>query len=293
MSSRNAALWWSCFAALLFIQALPGSVLAQEPNWEANGSPIMPVSACWQGCDPCACQRPFSLQFTPYGWFTQMKGDVTIRNQTVRLDVDFDRTWDLIWGDLNFMFFGQLEANYDRWGLLVNGVFASFSPGGKIRRFQFNDDFTQTSLDTVITYELTALSDRLGGCYGARFEVLAGTRFNSLTSDVTVTGPRGNTVNGSGHQDWFDPIVGVRYRLPLNGCWTVQTRGDVGGFNWAEASTFTWNIEVALEYRWRERLSLMAGYRWLDIDRESGQGSMRFAYDVMTSGPMMGLTFRF
>jgi hypothetical protein len=41
------------------------------------------------------------------------------------------------------------------------------------------------------------------------------------------------------------------------------------------------------------RFSLEVGYRWLDIDYSTGDGSERFAYDVLAQGPIGGLAFRF
>ena len=42
-----------------------------------------------------------------------------------------------------------------------------------------------------------------------------------------------------------------------------------------------------------KRASLEFGYRWLDIDYSSGEGTTLFKYDVLTQGPIMGFAFRF
>lgn len=39
--------------------------------------------------------------------------------------------------------------------------------------------------------------------------------------------------------------------------------------------------------------SIEVGYRWLDIDYESGEGTTLFKYDVLTQGPVVGFAFRF
>jgi hypothetical protein len=46
-------------------------------------------------------------------------------------------------------------------------------------------------------------------------------------------------------------------------------------------------------FRFTDRFSLEVGYRWLDLDYETGDGTDRFAYDVLTQGPVGGLAFRF
>ena len=41
------------------------------------------------------------------------------------------------------------------------------------------------------------------------------------------------------------------------------------------------------------RASLEFGYRWLDINYETGENTTLFKYDVLTQGPVMGFAFRF
>jgi hypothetical protein len=233
------------------------------------------------------------VRFIPYFWLTQMHGNVTLRGETSPVDISFGKTWDIVTQTLDFAVVGQLEATYGSVGLLANGIYAQVSPGTQVRRLRFDGDFSQTVLDLAFTYDLADVRGACGLPHGARVELLAGTRYNSLTGIVTLTGPRGRTVTEAGATDWFDPIVGARVRLPLRAPWTLLLRGDVGGFGLGEASDFTWNIEAAVEYRWSERCSLFAGYRWLDIDRSKGTGGDTFRYDMRISGPMMGFAIDF
>ena len=39
--------------------------------------------------------------------------------------------------------------------------------------------------------------------------------------------------------------------------------------------------------------SLQAGYRWVYVDYETGSGTSRFRYDVLTQGPQLGFTLHF
>jgi len=138
-----------------------------------------------------------------------------------------------------------------------------------------------------------AVPDLLGLPCGSQFEMLAGVRYVALSAGLTVTGPRGNSVSASGTEDWFDPIVGCRLRVPLGERLTGQVRGDIGGFDIGEASRFTWNIEALLEIRCTERCSLFGGYRWLDIDQVSGDGRDRFGFDMNLNGPLVGFVLDF
>ena len=63
-----------------------------------------------------------------------------------------------------------------------------------------------------------------------------------------------------GKESWIDPVVGVRWIQPIGAKWAFVARADVGG---------------------------------LGVDYEDGEGSSRFLYDVLTTGPVAGMTFSF
>ncbi len=240
--------------------------------------------------EPSGCQRPLSVRVIPYGWLTEMEGDLTLRGVTADVDVGLDDTWDFLWNDLNFAALGQIEAYSGPFGVIFNGLYMDMSLGAQVRRLDFDADFTQTILDTVFTYELQGVAENLSLPCGSRLDLLAGMRYNSLSAGVTITGPRGNSVRVAGSEDWLDLIVGGRLRVPLNEITTFSFRGDVGGFDIGNSSEFTWNIELMFERRWSERCSLFAGYRWLGIDRDDAP---RFGYDMTISGPIMGIVLDF
>jgi hypothetical protein len=276
------------FASLIQADA----VVPVTAPFDAPGQPVpQPMPSGFPGVNcpaPCCDAGPqLELKFIPYFILTRMVGDVTIRGVNAPVDVTMGEMWDLFTHDLNFAFVGQLEAKYGRLGFLANGVYMDMTPHGEVRNLRFNAPFSQTVLDLAFSYELGSKADCQ--CLVRRLELVAGVRYNSLTADVTVTGPLGNTASLSGARNWTDPIVGLRAEIPLSRCWTLLWRGDVGGFGINGCSQFTWNIEAALAYHCSDRCSLFAGYRWLDIDYARGE----FAYDMQIDGPMVGLIFRF
>lgn len=113
-------------------------------------------------------------------------------------------------------------------------------------------------------------------------------RYWLVGGDVTVTGPRGNSVSSSGAREWVDPIIGARVASPLGEGLLFRLRGDIGGFG--AASDFTWNIEAMGEYRCSECCGIQLGYRVLDVDYARGDG---FAYDVNYRGPVAMVVFDF
>lgn len=267
---------WPLVALLLL--HLPRPATAQETIFDE-----CPPQNC--------CRRPWSFRVMPYLWSLQADGDLTVRGVTTDLDVSMGTFLNLFVNQINWAALGQIEATNGKVGLLFNGVYADLQPAKQIPRLAFSSDLRLAVLDCDVTYELEGLSCRLGE--GSRFEVLAGVRYYSLSAGITVTGPRGNTASDSGTEDWLDPIVGARMRVPLRPCLTGTLRGDVGGFGIGEASRFSWNIEANLEYRLSQSCSLFAGYRWLDVDYTSGSGNRRFALDANLNGPVLGFAFDF
>ena len=302
MRLRNYGSSSICLATLVALATSQGSASAQQspqtqpatPVTAVPGATITATNEIWTSngsCVPEICDAPRSLtlKFSPYLWLTEMDGDVTIRGETAQAYVSMGEMWDLITHDLNMVFLGQVEAKFGRAGLLANGVYMDLSPGGEVRGVQFNSSYAQTIIDLAVTYDLLGGSESSNCGRSSQFELLAGVRYNSLNGDITLTGPRGNTVSDAGAQAWTDPIVGARTRIPLSDRLTFLGRADVGGFGISGCSQFTWNVEAAAEYQCSCRSSVFAGYRLLKIDYSDGD----FGYDMRIDGPMAGFVFKF
>ena len=89
------------------------------------------------------------------------------------------------------------------------------------------------------------------------------------------------------NEDWIDPVIGVRVLAPVSARWSVFAYGDVGG-GFDSGSDLTYQLFVALRWQFAERFRLQAGYRYVYQD----YGKADFKWDVVTSGPQMGLTFQ-
>lgn len=85
--------------------------------------------------------------------------------------------------------------------------------------------------------------------------------------------------------DWADPLVGLRWDVPLLDCLTADFRGDIGGFE--AGSELSWELVAGLRYwvGWQPmslRPWLGAGYRALGFERDSGSHS---DLDLQYRGP--------
>ena len=57
---------------------------------------------------------------------------------------------------------------------------------------------------------------------------------------------------------------------------SVWFRGDVGGFSIGSSSDLTWTLATLFEWNLSDNFALVAGYRYVDVDRTSGSGLSRF-----------------
>ena len=108
-------------------------------------------------------------------------------------------------------------------------------------------------------------------------------------------GQWGARLADSGDVTWFDPLVGLRLRHHFSPHTELVLRGDVGGFG--AGSKFSWQAMGYLNWDFARTQSAiwsgMLGYRALYVDFEKGAGSTLYQYDVLTHGPVIGVTARF
>ena len=86
----------------------------------------------------------------------------------------------------------------------------------------------------------------------------------------------------SGSQNWVDPLVGGRILAALSPKARLTIAGDVGG--WGAGSQLDYQIVGLLGYQIKPKWTLVAGYRYLDVNYRSGQ-----VFDVAMSGVVFGV----
>jgi hypothetical protein len=167
---------------------------------------------------------------------------------------------------------GTARIGYDRWALTTDVMYLHL--GGS--KGPASADLEQWGVEPTLSYSVCKY-----------FEPLAGMRYNNLSGDLS--GPAGRT--GTGTHQWYDPIMGANLALPINDTVSFKLRGDVGGFG--VGSDLTWQAFPYFDWRFTKRASLQAGYRFLYNDYETGSGLHKFHYDVLASGPQIGVTIHF
>ena len=207
-----------------------------------------------------------------YGLAAGMSGDVGVGSVTTDVDIGFNDVLD----NLEFSAMGSARAGYGPWALTTEVVYMSLegSQGGGTANME------QWLVEPTVSYRLSKY-----------FEPLAGVRYNNLNAEFRGQGVLPEPVIPSGTQEWWDPIVGANLGLPLGKNFSLNFRGDIGGFG--VGSDLTWQVFPYLEWQFAKWASLQGGYRWLYVDYETGSGESRFKYDMLIQGAQLGFTFHF
>lgn len=211
----------------------------------------------------------WNVLVAPYLLGAAMSGTTTVRG----VGVDVDLSASDIFSNLQFGAMGIVVARKSAWGFGSDLIWMAL--GTTVR--DTNVDFNQGAFAFYGLRQLSPAAD-----------VTFGLRVNTLQGELTFKGP---DVTRSQDKTWVDPIAGVTLRTPADRRVQLRLYSEIGGFG--AGSDLTWQVFPTMSLRLTEKASLEFGYRWLDLDYATGEGTEAFRYDVLTQGPVIGFGFRF
>ncbi|CAM5415899.1 hypothetical protein AFEL58S_02265 [Afipia felis] len=299
---------------IICLSAILGALLCcGAPSFAADlptRPPVQPVSV------PELPEWTFSAM--AYAWLPSVNGSSTIRGRTADIDASFG---DLLHREIPKQLFGLMgafEARNGRFGIMTDLVYMKLGASDSEARARsvhphvggtlaasMSAQFEMFIAETALAYELfrsqgsgpgmeTALDLYGGGRFWwqrASADLLVSAGMN--VGDLAVSG--GRAFANSGDVTWFDPLIGLRLRHRFSPQVDMVLRGDVGGFS--VGSKFSWQAMgyVNWEFARTDRAvwSAMLGYRALYVDYAKGEGHSLYEYDMLTHGPIMGVTARF
>jgi hypothetical protein len=245
-------------APLLAVGALPTSARAQ-----AAGGPTAAMDGEWH------------VTLAPYMWFTGIKGDVSVGNLP---SVPVDASISDILSNFDFGLQGHFEARKDRVGLGVDFIWTDLSAdvAPDVELVDVQADVRQLITEGFVFYRLAS------GEKGGRVDLLAGARYTGTRTRLSAEGGSGIKLDRQGRElSWVDALGGLRFVAPLGSRLALLGEGDIAGFG----SQLTWNVSGDLAFLASERWTIGAGWRYMDIDYEEGEGLQRKVYDLAYSGP--------
>jgi len=120
------------------------------------------------------------------------------------------------------------------------------------------------------------------------FDIYAGARYYDQDITIGFDGTILPTVNLG--DDWTDFLIGFRAHNQIGEKWSFGGRldGAVAG-----DSDSAWYLQAVLMRHFGENKHLDLGWRYYDVDYESGSGLTRFKWDATHSGPVVGFSWTF
>jgi hypothetical protein len=220
-----------------------------------------------------------------YLWMANIDGKQTVQGQEADLDVGFSDILDV----LEFAAEGHLEGMKDNlWGFFIDGTYLKLGPDADEGPIKLEVDYKYWLWEVGGIYRANTWSTGNGQ---AAVDLLLGGRYTSM--DVELDFKRPPLPDIDGDESWTDLFAGARLQTPLPNNWTMRLRGDVGGFGISGSSDLALHGALLFDWNFSPNWDLVAGYRALYQDYESGSGANKFAYDATTHGPLLGVGYRF
>ena len=86
-------------------------------------------------------------------------------------------------------------------------------------------------------------------------------------------------------------VVGANFQIILSKTVLLFLQADVGGFGIGNSSKLYWDFFLANTFRVSKLLSVTAGYRTFQYEREDGSGEDLVKSNIKTYGPLIGVSF--
>lgn len=203
---------------------------------------------------------------TPHLWATGLAGNIGVGTQASDVNLSFSDIVDKL--DLAIM--ALFEARRTPWVLRADVFYLNLeAPGDAVT-------VNQEQLTLQPEVGRTMLSQSWG-----TIDLLVGARYWNLNVDLS-----GGPQDASDSQDWVDATVGASWQFQTGEHWRLFAKGDVGG----GGSQFSWQGWGGAGYDLGSCCTLLASYRYLDVDYEKEGG---LVYDAHLNGPSLGITLHF
>ena len=226
---------------------------------------------------PAVEASEWTHEIAPYVWAVSLEGESGVGDLTV----DVDKSFSDILDNLDMAFLAAYRARKDRLSIMGDLVYMDLGLEGRGPLGNFGADLDAQQLAAEVD---------VGWNVDERLTVFAGLRYVDISADLEVRAPQQTFVADDG-ASWVDPVVGTLYELPLGEKWTGRLRVDVGGFG--VGSEFSWQGIASLKWQASPRVGVVGAFRHTDIDYDDGKGRDRFVYDMLISGPLLGVVFSF
>ena len=224
-------------------------------------------------------QQSDSLRWsvTPYVWMPTTRVDLTFEDTTIGGTIRVKDVIDTI--DSALMI--SVEGGKGQWSAFADLMFADASDVTERTLLSIRARNKQTFLDAALSFWPDGVDTPLSFIGGLRY-----TSFDNRF-DI-VSNPTGTTLLSTRSKaDYYDVLLGLRYRFDLSDRWALLTRADTS-FGDSDG-TFMLRANFAYTVGKRGQNRILFGYQHKEADFEDGGLETAFEF----SGFAAGFNFRF
>jgi len=219
----------------------------------------------------------FGWSVTPYIWASDTSLDISVRDTGIGggADIKFSDLLD----DLETAIQIHVEGGRGNWSGFGDLTYIETSNTTQQPLLVIDANNKTTVFDAAVAYWPNGV--------GTQLNVFGGLRYSGFDDLYRFTLGTDPLVERRSTKDYYDALLGIRYRFDLSGRWALLTRGD---FSFGD-SKGTWLVQGLFAYTVgkRQRNRIMFGYQYKEAEFRDGDLITEFAYN----GPMAGFNFRF
>ena len=217
----------------------------------------------------------FSWSVTPYIWASETKLDLTLGNGlSVGDTVSFRDLLDTL--DTAFMI--HAEGGKGKWSMFGDLTYLDMSETNERELITIDSDSEQTFLDVGAAYWPNGV--------GSNLSVLGGLRYSGFDDRYSFHAGGETSATSRNTNDYYEALIGVRYRFDLSERWSLLTRSDYS-FGDSEG-IYVVNANLSMTVGKRRQNRILFGYQYKQAKFEDGDLRSDFTY----YGPMAGFNFR-
>lgn len=220
-------------------------------------------------------------------------GTSTVAGVEAELDMNLRDALEV----LDFTISGRLESWRENLGIIVDANYLGISDDGAVtgpgpfgKGIDAEVDVSQHWFGLLGAYRVGY--GQLGSGQPYSFDLQAGLRYNEIKQTVKISGGPGGGRKFGGTETWWEPVVGARVAWGINDRWSGAFMMDAGGFG-VGGNDLAISAMLGADYNINDRTSLKLGWRYYSIDYSTNRSDGKFAYDVIQTGPIIGLTVAF
>ena len=214
----------------------------------------------------------WNFRITPYLWALSLDGTTAALGQDVELDQSFGDILDI----LNIALSANMELSKGKFFVVIDPLYA-----------QLESDFAGPDpIGGNIEIDLLIVDLDVGFKVNENFDLYAGARYYDQDIGVTPNLLPKVTLG----DDWTDFILGFRVRASMSDKWSFAGKLDGAVSGDSESALY---VQAVFLRHFSKNRHLDIGWRYYDVDYESGSGLTRFKWDVAHSGPVIGYSWEF